>query len=194
MLNGIDPILIFEFSKLITDESGASNRSKVPVTASILSKLPLPYIPIYLNEKLTGLYIDTEERNIDVDTSTETLTISDDPIHNQRGINNSVKIQMLATRDSIGLTLLSAMADFIFPRVTSREYAITYLHGAITVFHGLLHSFAITQDPNNDLYHITLELIRVGIAQKQLSPEVSKTPGVQLTSGQVPTKFVGNVA
>jgi hypothetical protein len=186
MLNGIDPILIFKFSKLITDPKNAANKSKIPITASILSKLPLPAIPIYLSEKLTGIYIDTEEKNIDIDTSTETLQIADDPILNQRGINNTVKISMMASRSSIGLTLLSAMADYIFPKVTSREYSITYLHGAITVFDGLLHSFAITQDPNTDKYNITLELIRPGIQPKTLSTEVNATKGVQLDPTKVP--------
>lgn len=184
MLNGIDPILIFNFSKLTTKAKDTA--VKYPITADIISKIDLPSIPIYLSEKLTGIYIDSEDKNIDVDTSIETLTISDNPILNQRGINNTVKINMLASKDSIGLTLLSAMSDLVFPKVTSREYSITYLHGAVTVFAGLLHSFSITQNATNDLYNITLELIRPGIQTKSPIPEVSNNKGVQLISGKVP--------
>jgi hypothetical protein len=184
MLNGIDPILIFNFTKLTKE---AKDRiAKTPITADIISQFDLPAVPIYLSERLTGIYIDTEDKNVDVDTSIETLTLSEDPKLNQRGINNTVKITMLAAKDSIGLTLLSAMTDFVFPKVTSREYSITYLHGAITVFKGLLHSFAITQESGTTLYRITLELIRPGIVPKQPIPELNNTKGVQLVSGKVP--------
>ncbi len=184
MLNGIDPILIFNFSKLTTQAKSVI--AKVPETATIISKIDLPAIPIYLSEKMTGVYIDTEDKTLDIDTSIETTVLADDPIKNQRSINNTVKITMIANRDSIGLTLLSAMSDLIFPKVTSREYSITYLHGAVTVFAGLLHSFAITQNSNNDLYNITLELIRPGIGVKLPIPEVPGAKGVQLISGVKP--------
>ena len=49
--------------------------------------------------------------------------------------------------------------------MTSKEYSITYLHGAVTVFNGLLHSFAVTQQANNELYNVTLELIKPSAAQ-----------------------------
>jgi cytochrome c biogenesis protein CcdA len=186
MLNGIDPILIFHFSKLVTDPKLKANKSKIPITASILSKLPLPAIPIYLSESLTGIYIDTEEKNVDIATDIDTLVIADDPVINQRGIGNTVKITMFASRDSIGLTLLSAMTDLIFPIVTSREYAISYLHGAITVFEGLLHTFSITQDPNTDKYNITLELIKPAKPSKILSTEVPAIKGIQFDPSKVP--------
>jgi hypothetical protein len=67
---------------------------------------------------------------------------------------------MVPNADSIGISLFSALADLIFPKVTSKEYSITYLHGAVTVFAGLLHSFSITQKANTTCYNITLELIK----------------------------------
>ena len=184
MLNGIDPILIFNFSKLT--KQAKAQVAKIPIIADTVSKIDLPHIPIYLSEKLTGVYIDTEDKNIDIDTSIETLTISDDPKLNQRGINNTVKINMLASKDSIGLTLLAAMSDLVFPKVTSKEYSITYLHGAVTVFAGLLHAFSINQDSGTTLYRISLELIRPGIQTKQPVTEIKNEKAVQLISGKVP--------
>ncbi len=183
MLNGIAPILIFEFSKTA---KAAANNKKIPVVSSILSKLPLPFIPIYLDEQLTGLVIDTEELSMEVDTSTETLTISDTPEQNQRGINNTIKIAFTAKRDSIGLLLLTAMGDLIFPKVTSKEYAITYMHGSIIVLHGLLHAFSISQNTGNDLCTVNLELVRIGIVQKQPPTEIPNKSGVSLLTGKVP--------
>ena len=81
---------------------------------------------------------------------------------------------MVANKDSIGVSLFAAMADLIFPVVTSKEYSITYLHGAVTVFAGLLHSFSISQNANNTLYTISMELIRPSAAFKAPIPVVAK--------------------
>jgi hypothetical protein len=188
MLNGLEPIIIFNFSKLTTSES--ESLSKIPIVSSIVSKIGLPPIPIYLSEKLTGLYIESEDKNIDIETTTETLTDGSDPKINQKAIGSSVKINMLAKKGSIGLTLISAMADLIVPKVTSREYSITYLHGAVTIFGGLLHSFSISQIGDNDLYTVTLEISRNSnkTTEKTGPPEVKPvSESVQLTDGVAPT-------
>lgn len=175
MLNGIDPIIIFNFKKL--SPSLQESISKIPIVADIVTAIDLPVIPIYLSEALTGCYITSESKSMDINTDTDTLSSGDAPNVNQRGIQSTVKIEMVASRDSVGVALFSAMADLIFPKVTSKEYSITYLHGAVTVFRGLLHSFAITQNDNNDLYNITLELIRPNSSKPQV-PIVQKVTGV----------------
>jgi hypothetical protein len=158
MLNGIDPIFIFNFEKLTPDLQAAV--ADIPIVSKFASKIKLPPIPIYLSETVTGLYIDTEDKNINIETKPETLASGADPIVNQKGINSTVRINMKANKDSIGMTLLSAMADLIFNKVTSKEYSIYYFHGAITVFGGLLESFSISQNADNTLYEITVELSR----------------------------------
>lgn len=177
MLNGIDPIIIFNFSKLAPDLAEAVKG--IPIISGIVSKIGLPPIPVYLSEKLTGLVIDTEDKNIDIDTTPETLSTGGEPVFNQKGINSTVKITMIAGKDSIGLTLLSAMADLIFPKCTSKEYSITYLHGAITVFEGLLHSFSIQQNAGNELYQVSIELVKaiVNPTVKTAVPIVPKVTG-----------------
>lgn len=180
MLNGLDPIILFNFYK--STPTQLQSLAKIPLVADIVDTIGLPPIPVYLSEKLTGLYIDNEDKNIDIQTSTETLSSGETPIVQQKGINSTVRINLIASRDSIGVTLLSAMADLIFQKVTSKEYSITYLHGAITVFGGLLHSFSINQNANDDLYNISIELARGGIstAEPTKLPVISGVPGVSL--------------
>lgn len=178
MLNGIDPIILFNFKKLTPGL--AESISKIPVIASIVSVIDLPVIPIYLSERLTGIYIDSESKNIEIDTSVDTLSDGSKPETNQRGIQSTVRIEMVASRDSIGVSLFAALSDLIFPKVTSKEYSITYLHGSVTVFAGLLHSFSINQNAGNDLYNITLELIKpsdVLATAKASIPVVGKVAG-----------------
>jgi hypothetical protein len=168
MLNGIDPIILFNFFKL-TPQVQAS-LSQIPIVSDIVSKVPFAPIPIYLSERLTGLSIESEDKSIDIDTTNETATNGADPLIFQKGLNSTVRINLIASRNSIGVTLISALADQIFKKVTSKEYSITYLHGAVTVFNGLLNSFNITQNSDNDLYNITIELVRPGVSTVEKAP------------------------
>jgi hypothetical protein len=172
MLNGIDPILIFNISKTVSFLKAATEK-KIPVASQILDKIDLPAIPLYLSPEITGLHIDTEDKSLEIETSIETTQDSSEkPFINQRALNNTVKVSMVASKDSIGLTLLSALSDFVFPLVTAKEVTVTYLHGPITVFAGLLHSFNINQVANSTLYTITMELVRTGIQNTKQTPAI----------------------
>ncbi len=175
MLNGIDPILIFNF-KLVTEDALAV-ASSIPIFKDATT-VDLPPIPIYLSGTLTGLYIDSEDKNIEIETSVETLTSGEDPEVVQKAINSTVRIQMIASKESIGMTLLSAVMDLIVPKVTSQEYSITYLNGAVTVFGGLLHSFSINQNSQDDRYNITLELTKTKANKTKEKPKITEVEPV----------------
>jgi len=163
MLNGIDPIIIFNFKVRfdLTQILGGALAPKIPVVASDnFTVVDLPLVPIYLSESLTGIFIDQESKSVDVDTTIDGLTDGGTPEINQRPISSTVKIDMVAGRSSLGVALFSAMTDLIFPKLTSKEYSITYLHGAVSVFNGLLHSFSISQNATDDKYNISMELIK----------------------------------
>jgi hypothetical protein len=176
MLNGVDPVILFNFK--IIPPSIQDTISKIPLVADIVAAIDLPIVPHYLNEKLTGIYIDSEAKSVEVQTDSDTLSNGNEPDFNQRGIQSTVRINMKAHRDSIGAMLFAAMADLIFPKVTSKQYSITYLHGAVTVFGGLLHSFSMEVEANTTLYNITLELIKPSNAiAKTTIPVVGKVTG-----------------
>lgn len=159
MLGGLDPIIIFDFYKLAPEL--ASSVPAIPLASSTPTRVNLPPIPIYLSEKLTGLYIDNEDKSIDIQTDVETKSDASDPSIQQKAINSVIRINMFANNESIGLTLLSALCDLALPMATSQEYAVTYLHGAVTVFRGLINSFSISQNSDNDLFTVTLEITNV---------------------------------
>ena len=184
MLNGLDPILIFSFYKNASEVQASSGVSIAD--ASFVQKLSLPPIPIYLSEKLTGIYIESEEKNIDIDTNVDSGLNAELAIFTQKPINSSVKITMNATKDSVGLSILSAMADLLLPKITAKNYDVTYLNGASTVFGGLIHSFAISQEANSTLMKVVLEIIKV---PKKSAIEVTKsTTTTSLNNiGSVPT-------
>ncbi len=177
MLNGVDPIIIFNFKKLPDFLSALSPATKIPVVAGVDEAIDLPAIPIYLSEQLTGIYIDTEDKSIEIETTVDALTNGGAPQTTQRPIQSTVKISMTAHRDSIGLSLFAAMTDLIIPKVSSKEYSITYVHGAIVVFAGLLHSFNISQNANDELYQVTLELIKPADKTDPKVVQVAKATG-----------------
>jgi hypothetical protein len=192
MLNGLDPILIFIFYKSVAP----GQTSNIPLANDLgldRYRLPLPPVPIYLSETATGIYIDSEDKNLDIQTIVETLRTGAKPILTQKGIGNVTTIKMEANKNSLGVTLLSAMADLIFGKLTSQEYSVTYLHGAVTIFGGLLHNFQIAQTADTDKLLITLELIRDSGSSSSALEVPSPTTGLAnlngsgaLTSGTLP--------
>lgn len=181
MLNGLYPIIIFNFSK--SSKSVQDTVAKIPIVADIVSKIGLPPIPIYLDEKLTGLAIASEEKSVEIQSSTETTTDGAAPTVDQKGISSTVIVNLEASNDSLGMILFSALADQVFEKVTAKEYSVTYLSGGVTLFNGLLNRFNISQGNNQTKFYITLELIRTTNQTKQKST-IPVVPGA---TGEVST-------
>lgn len=163
MLNGKDPVLIIQLSKL-APSVGALLAEKIPSAARVPTLIEQPPIPIYLSEELTGIFIDSEDKNVDISSDVETMTDGSEPQINQKGIGSSVTVTMKGKKSSVGLSLLSAVIDLVFEKVTSKEYAITYMHGATTIFRGSLLGYQVNQNAGNDLLSITLQISK---GQKQ---------------------------
>ena len=152
MLGGIAPILIFTFPVA----PDAPNLTGIPVLDSVLSSVGVP-IPVYLDEKLTGVYVTSQEKSIDIDTQPE---ISSDGTAKvtQRGINNTVTVHMLASKNATLLSILLAFADEAFKRAVNGKYSVTYLNGSTLVFGGKVASFSAAENDNDDLLRLTLVL------------------------------------
>jgi hypothetical protein len=192
MLNGIDPILIFHFSKSPPSSEGTE---KITTAKSGSENIPLPPIPIYLSRQLTGLVISSEEKNVDIESTTDAQISNGKVVVNQKPIGTVIKVTMLANSGSIGVTILSAVSDLIVEKVVAKEATITYLHNATTIFGGLLHSFSIAQGSDKTLYTITLEICKA--ANETVEPEGTKslTPDAEaktLSGSEAPMAKIQN--
>jgi hypothetical protein len=157
MLGGIAPILIFNFP--VVPKSPTFNAiSGIPYIGDFVANNVGVPIPIYLDERLTGVYVENETKSIDIQTTVEAKTEAGTPDVSQRGLDSMVTINMLALKDSIVLSAILALCDMAFQKVVSREYNISYLNGATTIFGGLLHGFQTSVDSDNELIRITLQL------------------------------------
>lgn len=181
MLNGVDPVIIIQFSSLAP--TLGETIAKIPLVSSIPTLIPMPPVPIYLSQTLTGLHIDTEEKNVDIQTTTETATDGGPPQVDQKGIGSVVAINLEARKDAVGLSLLSGLIDRIFNKVTSKEYSISYLHGPIIIFGGLLHSYSVTQDAGSEKLNIKIEISKGSESTPTKADPIPKVPGF---AGAVP--------
>lgn len=169
MLGGISPIIIFQFSKL--QPTLGETISKIPLVSKIPTLIDEPPIPIYLDEALTGILIDSEDKSIDIDTTFNTTTKGDSPTVDQKGVGSFISINITIKKTSIGVALLSAMMDRVFEKVTSKEYKVTYLNGAVTIFRGVIRSMVLNQNADNELATLRIEISK-GEKQPQAPPSI----------------------
>lgn len=181
MLGGIDPVIIFNFTKAVPQVQSAI--STIPVVSTLVNKIGLIALPIYLSKELTGLVIDTQSKKVDIETNIETLTNGEKPEATQKGLSSIVNVTLKCRNDSIGVMLISALIDQVFEKVTSKEYSMTYFNGAITVFEGLLQEYSVEESAENDLFQITLAIQRGGNSTQTKPPVVQ----VAKSTGATPT-------
>ena len=180
MLGGLDPVIIFQFYKLAP--TIGEPVPAIPIVSQAPTLIPLPPIPVYLNEKLFNIMIGGTSKSVDIQTDTETMTNATTPDVNQKAIQSSVEVSIEGKQDSIALTLLSALIDQVYERVTSKEYSISFLYGATTVFGGVLHSYTAETMEGTDKLMIKIKLSKGEKNPVKASP-VAEVPG---STGSIP--------
>ena len=183
MLNGIDPIIIFQFSILPANPI-FNSISGIPLLGDFVKNFGIP-IPIYLSERLFGIVLNSEEKSVDIETNVQNKTDGSKPDVKQRGTNNVVSLNMTATKDSIILAALLSLSDICFQKLASKEYSISYLNGSTVIFQGLLDSFTTTIDSNTDKIDISMKISK---APQNTTVETPTTPSLEKSTGTVPLK------
>lgn len=180
MLGGLDPLIVFSFPLLPVGSPAANAIAGIPLVGeTILANVAIP-IPIYLSENLTGIFVQSESRSIDIDTDNQARKDGKGIITNQKGLDSIVTVEMVAKKDSIPLIILLSTCDMIFTKVVSKEYSVSYFNGATNVFNGLLHGFQTQADTDTDLLKITLQISKsnaVGTKEATNFTPISKTTG-----------------
>lgn len=162
MLGGVAPILIFTFPPN-TGTDLQRVLGGIPLIGDSLSDLVGIPIPIYLDENLTGIYIESESKALDIDTDIVPVYRTDNTkattnFINQSGINNLVSVNMVASKDSLILSVLLALADMVFTKLVSGKYKLSYINGTTLIFGGLLHSFSVQGSSDDTLLKIQMQI------------------------------------
>lgn len=180
MLGGLDPVIIFQFKKLAPLLS--SSIARIPLVSQVPTLVAMPPIPVYLNEKLFNIVIGGTSKSIDIETDTETLTTGAPPDVNQKGIQSSIEVSITGKADSIALTLLSALIDQAYDKASSKEYAISFIYGATTIFGAVLHSYNVESVEGTDKLEIKIKLSKGDKNPTKANP-VGSVPG---STGTIP--------
>lgn len=183
MLNGIAPILIFSFPPTINLPTATDPGLPLSVRKALGAIGGIP-IPIYLDEKLTGIYVVNEEKNVDMDTQPYQAQDGTTFVK-QRGVNNTVNINFLASQDSILLSVLLAFSDELFKRAVNGLYSVSYFNKGTLVFGGLIHSFSDQSGSDDTLRRISMSIVKTN----QITINASVLP----PSGAPATAVLGSV-
>lgn len=152
MLGGTAPVLVFNFASI----SSASILNKVGFNIgedSIFNfDIPLVSIPVYLDEKLTGILLDDHERSINIE-------FEQDENHNyERVISSDVKVTLKAQKDNVAFQGFLALFEQILKRVNYQAYKIYFYYDDVFMTNASLKDFAVTTMENTDTRVVTFTL------------------------------------
>ena len=142
MLNGLYPVLLFY--TVPTDKNG---------------KKFLPPIPVYLDENLTKLALDGEKESLDIATESVADVKEGQLDIVQKGISQTVNIELVARQDDpvLGL-LLPLLKTFAVNVITNLEYKVAYFHGDILIFNAKLAGFDKEPESGTNKIRLTITL------------------------------------
>lgn len=174
MLNGIAPILIFQIPKLLPLPA-LSSLGGIPVLKGL--SVPGIPIPLYLDEKLTGIYVVDETGGLTVDTSAQYNQVTKKTEFDQRGVENTITVSMLANPDSVVLGAIIAFLDTIFQQLVEVEYSVSYINGSTLILGGLIAGFNKQVGSDDNLIRLTLHL-----QKKDQATPATPDPGLKVAS------------
>lgn len=187
MLGGVAPILIFTFPPSIGVDL-SKVLGGIPLIGSSLKEVGIP-IPIYLDENLTGIFIESESKALDIDTDIVPVYRSDNTktatnLIQQSGINNLVTVSMIANKNSLILSVLLALNDMVFSKLITGKYNLSYINGTTLIFGGLLHSFSVQGSSTDELLRIQMQIQKNGQNKPSVVSQYLSVPPI---TGALPT-------
>lgn len=168
MLGGTAPVLVFNFASI----SSASILNKLGFNIgedSIFNfDIPVVSIPVYLDEKLTGILIDDHERSINVE-------FEQDENHNyERVISSDVKVTLVAQKDNIAFQGFLALFEQVLKRVNYKSYKIYFYYDDVFMTNASLKDFAVTTRENTDTRVVTFTLTNRSEESKAIESVLKK--------------------
>ncbi len=97
-------------------------------------------MPIYLSERLTGLYVDTAHKSTSISTDYVVTFDKDENgkknkgtlVVQQKGESQTLTVNIIGRKDSIGLNLLLPVFQTLYDKVLAvKDYRIAYINGNI---------------------------------------------------------------
>jgi len=153
-LNGLAPLVIFTFYKTIPRPSFLTGGlfDTIPTI-----KIPLVPIPLYLEERITGLVLDDYDRDISIDVMRDGVSAF------ERVSGDVVNLKFRMQKNNIVLTALTALIDRIIQvfdkRVATKfddpDYSLTIFYDNIFILDASLERFSTRLVEGTDLREVS---------------------------------------
>lgn len=115
-------------------------------------------IPIYLDENVTGICLESEERTIAIETLNQQDQRGNKLPPSQRGVSANLTINLTANKTSLFLQILLALAENAFELAVAKGYSISYFHNGEVIINGLLANFVTSGEADTDKMKIQITL------------------------------------
>ena len=182
-----DPLIIFKIVPTTANKDTFAEAAGIPVVADIVKFAKGIPIPIYLNEKLSGIIVDSIGNSTDIDTTVEGFNKATALDVQQRVIDSTITINMTCNnKDSLVLSAILAFMDIILRKAVARAYTISFVNGSTIVLDGLLKSFTTNQTADSELTTMSLVINKVNNKPDPVLPTVDPIKGAAPISN-IPT-------
>jgi hypothetical protein len=197
MINGIAPLFLFYFAE--KKHAGWENKEVDGKLEDVYKTVYSKPIPIYLDERLTGIILDNQSNSLAIssdtlvarpDSSNESATektSEEDVKVKQKGESQEVSISMTARTDNLFLNLLLPLFKTIYDYALSgKEYYMAYYHKNVLIYNSKLATMTATENRETNEVKINIRLeIKPKKKEKKddvktLSPQNKKLLGGQL--------------
>ncbi len=183
ILAKVDPLIIFKIA--LTDDKlldAYADAAGIPVVGDLLSDVILAVdgipIPIYLNEQLSGIIVDSISNNTDIDTTVEGFNKATALDVQQRVIDSTLTVNMICNnKDSLILSAILAFMDIILRKAVSRAYTISFINGSTIILDGLLKSFNTSSSSDSEIVTISLVISKLNNKPEPAFPTVTPIKG-----------------
>lgn len=153
MLGGTSPVMVFNFASI----SSASILKKIGISIgedSIFNfDIPLVSIPVYLDERLTGIIADDHERSINIEFETDGLGGN-----YEREISSDVKVILKSRKDNRAFQAFLALFEQIVKKIPYKAYKIYFYYDDVFLTNAGLKDFNVTTGENTDTRIVTFTL------------------------------------
>lgn len=174
-LNGIAPLIIFTFYREIKNPV-----SFIGPTKPLL--IPTVPIPLYLEERITGLQLDDYDRDISIDVLRDGVSAF------ERVSGDVVNLKFRMQKDNIILSILTALVDRVIqtfdksvktiaPTFDIQKYKLTVFYDNIFIFDASLERFSTRLVENSDMREVSLTFSKRSQAVVAAAAPIARTVG-----------------
>ena len=173
-LNGLSPLLIFTFYKTISTPNVLSGLVSTPTV-----RIPLLPIPLYLDERITGIQLDDYDRDITIDVMRDGVSAF------EKVSGDVVNLKFRMQKNNIVLTALSALIDSVIKvfdeKVASNfddpNYSLTIFYDNIFILDASLERFSTRLVDGTDLREVSFTFSKRSEKKVEEQSPITRTVG-----------------